>query len=150
MPPFDGCTLVCEDPLHKVVGTALVRKSLDVFESLVGIEQRLYVNEDWHVHDGFIKDFKLVSKNQLFAELSSQPEKWIRVIDYQVYWGFYDPNFQFYLRFGLDEEEPDTMMFDLTSTKVAVERLAAELNSAFNLQFGIVDAKQYFDRNYGG
>jgi hypothetical protein len=141
---------VCEVPPHRIVGTAIVRYSLDRLDSLLGIKQGLYVNEDWHVHDGFIKNCEFVNKDELFAELSSQPEKWIRVLDYQVYLGLYDAGFQFYLRFGLDEEEPETMMFDLTSSQATVESLAVDLKSAFNVHFEIVDAKPYFDRIYGG
>jgi hypothetical protein len=150
LPPFNGCTLVWVKPLHKILGTAIVRYSLEKLDLLLGIEEGLYVNEDWHAHDGFIKDSEFVEKDKLFLELSSQPEKWIRVLDDLVCLGLYDPGFQFYLRIGLDEDEPKTMTFELTSDKDTVRRLASDLESSFNANFDVVDAKPYFDRIYAG
>ena len=149
LPPFDGYTLAFAESPHKVVGIAIVRFIFAELDSKFGLDEELFVNEDWHVHDGFINDSKLISKSILFSELETQPEKWIRVIDWQVYWGIYDTSNRFYLRFGLEEDEP-MISIDLTTDETTVREMAAKIQTVFETDVELVDAKEYHDRIYGG
>lgn len=148
--PFDGYTLVFDESLHKVVGTAVVRFLLAELDARFGIGEKVYVNEDWHVHDGYVKESQTVSKADLLSELETHPEKWIRVIDYQVYWGIYDRSARFYLRFGLEEDDSRILSIDLTSDEETVRALGSKVRSALHVEFETMEAKAFFDRIYGG
>ncbi len=150
LPPFDGYALVFDESLHKIVGTAVVRFLFAELDLRFGLNDELYINKDWHVHDGFIKESDIVLKADLVSQLAAQPDKWICVIEYQVYWGVYDSTFRFYLRFGLEEDDPTIASIDLTSDENTVRELAAKVRSLFNIEVEIVQAKSFFDRIYGG
>ena len=148
-PPFDGCTLVFDEALDKVSGIAIVRFLLTELDSRFALGEKLFVNEDWHIHDGFIKESRTVLKADLQSELATQDETWVRVIDDQVYWGIYDSSYRFYLRFGLEEGKPE-LLIDLSTDEATVRDLAQKIQALFKVVVHVVNAREYHDSIYGG
>ena len=147
--PFDGVTLDFEESLNEAMGEQLVPWLIEELDRRIVLATTLLINEDWHIHDGFILESAEITKDRLLVELRSQPEKWFRVINYQVYWGIYDASYRYYLRFGHDEDEP-IINRDVTGSEQIVWELADAVYSEFGVIGKVESAKGFFDRLYGG
>ena len=146
--PFDGSVLNIEGDLTEKTLLATVRTALALLQEIHGTTS-LYVNEDWHDHDGFIRPEQSISWTEAVAG-TKDVERFRTTCsdDYLVHTLFYPSDFSFCLRYWLGGA--DGYFFDLCASVEELERLAVVLQSvgvAANVQ---PSAKQYFDRRYAG
>lgn len=147
--PFDGPVLVIDDvELAEAALLSTVRLALGLLHGEYGTSD-LYANEDWHSHDGFIKD----ARSGTWSEALS----WTRDADHlrqacsddtYVHTLVFPGNFAFCLRYWAGGENDN--LFDLCAERSLLERLALSLRASGIIATIEPSAKEYFDRAYAG
>jgi hypothetical protein len=119
---------------------------------------KLFLNHDWHEHDGFINNSENIYWNDVDTRLKSAESLYdTRDGDYHVRITIYPSDLKFILRYHILDEDDDIELypgiwgdFDLTIDK----NYSEEIDDVFrNLKIGIISRtypKLYFDKNYGG
>ncbi len=145
--PFDGPVLVASDLTASDL-LVVVRLAL---ESLRGahVESALFVNEDWHDHDGFISPARSISWIEAISwtagidQLRSSCSD-----DWRVHTLLFSGDVAFCLRYWLGDETECT--FDLCAPREMLERLSSSPQlCGLPLNFE-PSAKLYLDRRWGG
>lgn len=149
LPPFDGPALVAdEEALTDSTLLVIVRLALAILRDSHG-SNALYVNEDWHDHDGFVMPERAAS--WLEAASWTQDVQALRVScsdDWRVHTLLFPDDFTFSLRYWLDGE--GECSFDLSAERGVLEKLASTLHEggiAFRIESS---AKDHFNRRWGG
>ena len=153
--PFDGVTLDTDDglplsALRQVLGqtTSLLRR---LFPSVT-----LSVLEDWHDHDGFVKEASPIGWTEVETMFASDEDLYAhRNGETAVRTGIYPDNLAFYLRFWVPEEydnDHDTPWgyFDVTCADATGDKLATEIRPLLPCDLRRSPAKAFFDRTYSG
>jgi hypothetical protein len=116
--------------------------------------QTLYAFDDWHQHDGYITERRLMDWRTL-AALSQSAETLIasRQGDTYVHRSFYPDDFSFLLRYdiaGEDSMDGTTFAgtFDLSADSILIAKLVDLLPKGLRPSVRIEPSKGYFDRTY--
>lgn len=149
--PFDGPVLVADDTLTEEALLAAVQSSLVLLRERYAASA-LYLNEDWHEHDGFISPATSTSWDEAISW--SQDRQRLRAScpsDWLVHALLFPDNFAFCLRYWSGWElGDDGFSFDLCAEREILEQLVgAKLvdKGPFSCE---PSAKEYFDRIWAG
>lgn len=109
----------------------------------------MYVNEDWHNHDGFITPEQPVSWKEAISWTDDIPRLRNSCSDdWCVHTLLFSENHAFCLRYWLDDDEG--CLFDLSTERTLLEDIASSLR-ADGVSLTIEPAaKDYFDRGWAG
>ena len=153
--PFDQSVIHLEDlieikKLHECLSKIFLflKKHYQQYE--------LFLNHDWHEHDGYIKNSIQVSWNEIENNLKD-PQALFNSRDGDTYVRItaYPENLGFILRYYVLEEDEDDFypgiwgIFDLTINQKYLNSVM-ELIKNIDVKCLISNAKEYFDKNYGG
>jgi hypothetical protein len=150
-PPFDGDLIVPNADGYSVETLRPILQTIGAALAVASPKHSLWLNEDWHQHDGFLVASRPFSFRDLASWLASDTELDAhRHGDFSVYWAVYDDSYRFLLRFYLgDEPASRDCTFDLSADadliaacEQRLQRLGVETQRA--------RSKAYFDKAYGG
>lgn len=114
---------------------------------------------DWHEHDGYITTAQVISWDSILGWLDSDASlSAASAGDSYVRTGLFPDDYQFYLRFYLDVDDPiygDRRLFQFGGFDLSCDwQLASHIRVLVEKVHGFVleeePAKTYFDRRYGG
>jgi len=116
----------------------------------------LYRNHDWHQHDGFINNSKVISWEEINSDLENEKTLYdSRHGDDHVRITIYSGTLEFILRYYILEEDDDAHYpgkwgdFDITIDKNNLGKVENIIRQT-GFQYIVSRAKDYFDKNYAG
>lgn len=153
--PFDGDCFVTDDFL-----------SVEELRQLLGVilpelergytAQTLYTFDDWHQHDGYVTERRVIEWAAL-AAVARSPDALIasRQGDTYVHRSFYPEGFAFLLRSDVSDEETGDASgfsgtFDLSARPDTIARTASLVPVPLRSRLRVESSKGYFDRTYAG
>jgi hypothetical protein len=155
--PFDGMCLHLD---NLVALSELCLLMIPVVEQLrlKANGQKIYQFDDWHEHDGYITEAHETSWEFIHSALSSEESlRKLNRNDSYVRWACYPSDFSFLLRcYVIDEmEHPDSTLgnwgqLDLCASTTLLDDIKANSESPIAGRLVLSNAKEYFDRAWGG
>ena len=116
----------------------------------------LYTFDDWHRHDGYVTERRVVDWGEL-KDLTRSADRLLRSRqgDTYVHRAYYPADLSFLLRYDVpDEESGDGCgfagAFDLSADPPTTARVLALITPAWRSSLRIEPSKGYFDRTYAG
>jgi hypothetical protein len=153
--PFDGDCLVTDD----VVTVEELRELLaaivpELERGCAG--QALYAFDDWHQHDGYVTERRVINWGEL-AAVARSPDVLIasRQGDTYVHRSFYPEDFSFLLRYDVPDEDCGdgsgfSGAFDLSAKAQKIARTKPFVPAVLRSRLRVEPSKAYFDRTYAG
>lgn len=151
-PPFDGDVLLLDLEDDAVSAATLRGALLTICDVLHLVDAGdLWLNEDWHQHDGFLIASRRLPANEFLAWLASDRALMQRQHgDYAVYFGVYDETHEYLLRFYLGDEPDSTECYlSLLAGRTQLDQCAARL-ALQGISMRREPGKAYFDKIYAG
>ena len=118
--------------------------------------QTLYTFDDWHQHDGYVTERRVMDWAALVA-VARNADALIasRQGDTDVHRSFYPDDLSFLLRYDiLDEDSVDATgfagTFDFSARSSMIARFKALVPSRLRMRVRTEQSKAYFDRAYAG
>jgi hypothetical protein len=153
--PFDGDCLVTDD----LISAEELRQLLGVI--LPALErgsaaQTLYTFDDWHQHDGYVTERRVMEWGASVAVTRSADALIAsRQGDTYVHRSFYPEDFAFLLRYDVSDEESGDASgfsgtFDLSAQPDTIARTASLVPVPLRSRLRVELSKGYFDRTYAG
>jgi hypothetical protein len=153
--PFDGDCLVTDDLISAEELRQLVGVILPALER-GSAAQTFYTFDDWHQHDGYVTERRVIAWAALAAVARSADGLIAsRQGDTYVHRSFYPEDFAFLLRYDVsDEERGDAIgfsgTFDLSARPDTIARMASLVPAPLRSRLRVEPSKGYFDRTYAG
>jgi hypothetical protein len=149
--PFSGLTIRPEEFLSLSDLRATLGVILNDLRPLFN-DFRLFMLEDRPEHDGYLTEARAVPREELEGILTS--DETLRQAcseDNQVYLGVYPETMDFYLRFGVYEEDGGRLGdFNVSASAPNLNRLISELNLFSSIVLVKEVTKEFFNRIYAG
>jgi len=153
--PFNQTTLYMDDiieinSLHICLEIIVrfLKEQLNVTE--------IYLNHDWHEHDGYINSSNKITINDFEEFLTDNISLYkSRDEDTNVCITIYPDNLTFILRYNILEENEDKSYpgiwgdFDLTIDEKYINDIKSLIETSFS-KYLLSNAKEYFDKIYAG
>jgi hypothetical protein len=153
--PFDGDCLVSDDlvsveELRELLGVILPELERDY------AAQALYTFDDWHQHDGYVTERRVMEWRALAVDTRSADALITsRQGDTYVHRSFYPEDWSFLLRYDVSDEESGdaggfSATFDLSAQPDKIARIVSVVPLALRSRLRVEPSKGYFDRTYAG
>ena len=148
--PFNGYTITSYEDFIETDLLKKVVSSIVDFLSNNNMLLKLYRNEDWHEHDGYINSSKETNEEELREFINSGLNKFFSEGDNYVRILFYNSNDDFIFRIYCNVDNTDESEFDITLSKEFAEELKDKLEKEFDLKLDLKISKEFFDEIYAG
>jgi hypothetical protein len=153
--PFDGDCLITEEMISVEDLRALLAVLLPELKSGLATDT-LYTFDDWHQHDGYITDRRVIDWSFLDS-LSRSTDALIasRQGDSYVNRSFYPEKLSFLVRIDIPNEDCGNGTgffgrFDLSAKPLKIARILSLVPLPLRSHLRVESSKGYFDRTYAG
>jgi hypothetical protein len=153
--PFDGDCILADDVVTVEELRELLASVIPELERQCA-GQSLYTFDDWHQHDGYVTERRVITWGDL-ATVARSADVLVasRQGDAYVHRSFYPEDFAFLLRYDVPDEESGyatgfAATFDLSASSTRIARLADLVPLGLRPRIRIESSKGYFDRTYAG
>jgi len=152
--PFNQITIHLGHEYIDITDLLLCLQKVSLFLKKYFTDSKIYLNHDWHEHDGFINNSMVIKWNDYEKSLldtqslfdSRDGDDYVRIT-------IYPENIGFILRYYISEEDDVNIgicgTFDLTIDKIYLNDISKLIEST-GMQYFISYSKDYFDKNYSG
>lgn len=146
--PFDGEIITSSADSSMETLLKVMRYFIEI---VIDPSDRLLVYDDWHEHDGFITDSKVIALEDLKGKVKNSESLKVSVHgDYEVRTAVYPDNYKWLMRWCIDTEDDAYCDFEFCCSKEANQD-GLELMYSINPEgLNREKAKNYFERTYGG
>ncbi|MBQ4838545.1 MULTISPECIES: hypothetical protein [Pseudoalteromonas] len=146
--PFDGEILTSATDSSMETLLKVMKYFMDM---VVDPSEKIFLYDDWHEHDGFITNSKILSVDVLKSKInSSEALKASTHGDYEVRTAVYSESNNWLMRWCIDLEDDAYCDFEFCISKSANCKPLELMHSINRDELNRTNAKDYFDRAYGG
>ncbi len=154
--PFDEVVVSHENPIS-VADLSFILEKVFLFLSDKFSSEKLFLNEDWHNHDGYITKSKSVSWVDIKRVVKSIEllKQSIFDDDDYVYVTFYSESLKFLLRYDIFEADDEACQdncatFELYGTQTFIDEIMLKIEDKLENNFFIENASEFMNRSYSG